>query len=76
MHEEILADWSFMDDSTGKVLDAKKVVRTRIEELNTFKEMNVYEYVKRNVAVNDLTAKRIGVGWVGVEKASGVVRSR
>jgi len=74
LHEIEKVDWRFIDDTTGKELDAKLVRKARELELVTFREMGVYEYVPRGEARRS-GGKLVGVRWVDVAKGDGV-RSR
>ena len=40
----------FMDDTTGAELDPQATLLARRQELQTFAEMEVYEYIRRDVA--------------------------
>ena len=66
---------SFVDDTTGKTLDSKQTLDGRHLEMETFKEMGVYEYVRKDVAIQDRSGKMVGVRWVDVQKGP-LVRSR
>ena len=68
LHEVNEVDWSYIDDSTGKVIDSKLVEAARNEELRSFGEMGVYVYVKREVAKADKQGKMVGVRWVDIMK--------
>ena len=59
----------------GEILDTKKVVAARREEMKTFGEMKVYVHVTRE-EVGRAGGKVIGVRWVETEKADGRIRSR
>ena len=72
LHEKEFDDWHFVDDSTGRTLEKALVQRAREEEMETFKQMGVYEYVARGKEWN---GKKVGVRWVDVAKNGGV-RSR
>ena len=65
----------YMDDTSGKELDPKKVREARQKEMQTFKEMGVYEHVPRWQAKLDTEGKIVGVRWVDVDKGY-EVRSR
>ena len=74
LHEEQHVEPYFVDDSTGKTLDSKKVRAARKEEMETFDQMNVYEYIKKEDY--DYTGgKKIGVRWVDIDKGH-KIRSR
>ena len=74
LHEPEFREWHYVDDNTGEMLDGKKVTAARADEMNTFKKMNVYEYVLRET-VKRRNGKLIGVRWVDILKGSDV-RSR
>ena len=75
LHEEIELEEQYIDDSIGKYLDAEKVRMARKEEMETFKSMGVYDYVKKEVYDANPGGKKIGVRWVDIDKGSRV-RSR
>jgi len=66
---------NFIDDSTGFVLDQKETSKARKLEMNTFKEMDVYDYITREEAKKDKDGKIVGVRWVDIQKGA-LVRSR
>ena len=75
LHEPEDLGGRFIDDSTGQTLDPIAVKAARDEELKTFEQMKVYEYVKMEKAMCEPDAKRIGVRWVDINKGP-KVRSR
>ena len=60
-------DW---DEKSGEPLDPVKVAEGCAEELKTFKEMGVYEYVRRSKAEADKGGKIVGVKWVKTNKGT------
>ena len=68
LHEKEFADWHYIDDITGETLDNEKVKAARKKEMDTFKEMAVYEYVRRVEATNSRSGKFVGVRWVDTLK--------
>ena len=64
-----------MDDSTGHALDPKLVQAARADDMKSFKEMEVYVYVKRENARRNGDGKLVGVRWVDILKGDSV-RSR
>ena len=75
LHDEGESKWFYVDDNTGKVLGKKEVEDARRLEMKTFKDIGVYEYVKREIAVKDSSGKLVGVRWVDVDKGK-EIRSR
>ena len=71
LHEEVEHGGYYIDNTSGKKLDKKKVEEARAEEMKTFEEMGVYEYARRC----DIVGKIVGVRWVDVDKGS-EIRSR
>jgi len=58
LHEVLGDHGSYIDDISGESLNPAQVKAARKEELKTFKEMEVYEYVKRS----DVTSQATVVG--------------
>ena len=58
----------YIDDTTGQTLDSKATLEGQNLEMKTFREMEVYEYVRKEVAVQDKSGKIVGVRWVDVQK--------
>ena len=56
----------FVDDTTGQLLDPKATKEARELEMKTFKQMKVYEYVLKEIALTDKSGKIVGVRWVDV----------
>ena len=75
LHEEFEETGYYVDDVDGSKLDKNMVKKARKEAMTVFKEMRVYEYVKRADIVNKMGKKIVGVIWVDVAK-NGAVRSR
>ena len=75
LHEEHTTKGYFVDDSTGIKLNERMVLEGRKLEMETFKEMKVYDYIKRDEVKKNGTGKTVGVRWVDVLK-NDVVRSR
>jgi hypothetical protein len=73
LHEQEEAYGVYLDDISGKVLDTKAVEAARRSELKTFKEMEVYEYMRREEAAS--RGKKVGVRWVDSLKVT-IVKSR
>ena len=65
----------YIDDVTGKELDAKEVRSGRLVELAKFAEMKVYEYVDAEIAKADKCGKIVGVRWVDIHK-NGLAKCR
>ena len=67
------------DDITGDQISPELIQQAREEELNGFREMEVYEYVGREEPLSDPTGTVVGVRWVNHNKGTSVspeVRSR
>ena len=67
------------DGITGDQICPELIQQAREEELNGFREMEVYEYVSREEALSDPTGIVVGVRWVDHNKGTSVspeVRSR
>jgi len=75
IHEREEEMWGYVDDTTGQLLDPEDVRKARQLEMKIFKDMDVYGYLKRDVAVKDREGKLVGVRWVDVQKGE-EVRSR
>ena len=56
------------DDLNGDILDPKKMMEARMEEIKYFKEMDVYEKVNIEEAWKETGAGPIAVRWVDVNK--------
>ena len=65
----------YIDDNTGDTLNIRDTAAARKLEMETFEKMGVYEYVRREVAIQDTNGKIVGVRWVDVQKGP-IVRSR
>lgn len=65
----------FLDDKTGKPLNAKKVKEAREEEIRAL-ESRVYEVVDVSECWEKTGRAPIGVRWVDIDKGFGVYRSR
>ena len=67
------------DDTSGEPLNEKLVEEACAEEMRSFAEMNVYEYVLRSEAERDPRGRIVGVRWVRTNKgtsAKPVIRCR
>ena len=67
------------DDITGDRINPELIQQARQEELNGFRDMEVYEYVGREEALSDSTGTVVGVRCVEHNKGTSVspeVRSR
>ena len=60
--------FTFHDESTGELLDSTLVAKACSDELNRFRDMQVYDYVHRNDV--PLNTKIVGVKWVHVNKGT------
>ena len=58
------------DDLAGETLDEELVKEACREEIEMFRNMEVYEYVERSKAVKGPPGKIAGVRWVKVNKGS------
>ena len=58
------------DDTSGEALDEAMVKEACAEELRSFREMDVYEYVLRSEAEQDPRGRIVGVRWVKVNKGT------
>ena len=66
-------------DTSGDQISPELIQQAREEELNGFREMEVYEYVSREESLSDPTGTVVGVRWVYHNKGTSVspeVRSR
>lgn len=61
----------YNDEASGEKLDIAEVERARREDIEYFKEMEVYKKVPYSRAVETTWKKPIGVKWVDVLKTSG-----
>ena len=75
LHEKDFSDWHFIDDISGEILEKNKVENARKKEMETFRQMSVYEYVTRTEASKSHSGKFVGVRWVDTLK-NGDVKSR
>ena len=67
------------DDTTGDQICPELIQQAREEELNGFRQMEVYEYVSHEEVLSDPTRTVVGVRWVDHNKGTSVspeVRSR
>ena len=63
-------DMSYYDENTWEVLDEKLVEKAEKEELERFVEMDVYEYVDKQKALEDVEGKFVKVKWVRTNKGT------
>jgi len=63
-------DRIYYDENSWEPLDPKLVRLAEDEEMNRFQRQDVYEYVRREVALQEKDAKFIKVRWVRVNKGS------
>ena len=73
LHDAEETEGVYIDDVNGGELSKEEVAEARKCELRTFRDMNVYTYVRREEAQS--RGKIIGVRWVDSLKG-GVVKSR
>ena len=67
------------DDITGDYINPELIQQARQEEMNGFRDMEVYEYVSGEEALSDPTGTVVGVRWADHNKATPLrpeVRSR
>ena len=58
------------DDSSGEALDKRLVQETCEEDMQSFRDMGVYEYVLRTNAHQDPNGRVVGVRWVKINKGT------
>ena len=73
LHDQEEVCGVYIDDISGQVLDSKAVEVARRSELKTFKEMEVYEHLRREGPSS--RGKVVGVRWVDSLKGA-IVKSR
>jgi hypothetical protein len=66
----LVTDLQYYDENTWEMLDPKLVEEGEKAELQRFRDMNVYEYVPRDQAINDEGGKFVKVKWVRVNKGT------
>ena len=67
---QFVTDMQYYDENTWEELDPKQVAVAEQAELQRFRDMKVYEYVPRDLAVNDVEGKFVKVKWVRVNKGT------
>jgi hypothetical protein len=67
---QAVTDMQYFDENTWEELDPKLVEEGEKAELQRFRDMNVYEYVSRDQAINDEGGKFVKVKWVRVNKGT------
>ena len=60
------------DDSSGKVRDERLVQEACEEEMQSFRDMGVYEYVLRTTAQQAPNGRIVGVRWLKINKGTGL----
>ena len=68
LHEDYNRWYTATDDVSGGVLVPSLVAAARKEELEYFKNMNVYEYVPLRECINAIGKPPIGTRWIDTSK--------
>ena len=58
--------------TTGDCINPELIQQARQEEMNGFRDMEVYEYVSRQEALSDPTGTVVGVRWVDHNKRTSI----